>query len=100
MFLHQTVGGVLAKRQQEVEARLAKVTGYRICMVESAGTQLRRLLPNTNPWAGGDCGHERCYTCNKGGERREDCKRRNILYESSCTLCNPEVEGTKKKSIF
>ena len=27
----------------------------------------------------------------------EDCKRRNILYESSCTLCNPEEENSKKK---
>ena len=97
MFVDQTMGGVLAKRLQEVEDRLAGVTGYRIRMVESAGTQLRRLLPNTNPWAGGDCGRERCYTCNQGGEKREDCKRRNILYESSCTVCNPEIEGKKVK---
>ena len=26
----------------------------------------------------------------------EDCKKRNILYESSCTLCNPEEEARKK----
>ena len=64
-------------------------------MVESAGTQLRRLVPNTNPWSGADCGRETCYTCNQRGEKLEDCKRRNIIYESSCTLCNPEVE-TKK----
>jgi hypothetical protein len=59
MFVDQKMGGVLAKRLQEVEDRLVKVTGYRICMMKSAGTQLRRLLPNTNPWARGDCGCER-----------------------------------------
>ena len=54
MLVDQAMGGVLVKRLQEVEDRLAGVTGYRIRMLESAGTQLRRLLPNTNPWAGGD----------------------------------------------
>ena len=54
MFGDQTMGGVLAKRLQEAEDRMAKVTGYRIRMVESAGTQLRRLLANTNPWSGTD----------------------------------------------
>ena len=98
MFVDQTMGGVLAKRLQEVEDRLAGVTGYRIRMVESAGTQLRRMLPNTNPWAGEDCGRPQCYTCKQGGEKREDCKKRNILYESSCSLCNPEQEDKKKKS--
>ena len=38
MFVDQTMGGVLAKRLQEVEDRLAGVTAYRIRMVESAGT--------------------------------------------------------------
>ena len=38
MFKDQTMGGVLAKRLQEAEDRIAKVTGYRIRMVESAGT--------------------------------------------------------------
>ena len=69
MFVDQTMGGTLAKRLQEAEDRMAKVSGYRIRMVESAGTQLRRLLPNTNPWSGADCGRVACYTCNQGGER-------------------------------
>ena len=50
MFVDQTPGGVLAKKLQEVEDRLAKASGYRIRMVELSGPQLSRLLPNTNPW--------------------------------------------------
>ena len=86
MFIDQTPGGVLAKKLQEVEDRLATASGYRIRMVELSGTQLQRLLPNTNPWSGHNCGRSNCYTCDQGGEVLQDCKRRNILYESSCVI--------------
>ena len=56
MFVDQTPGGVLAKKLQEVEDRLATASGYRIRMVELSGTQLGRLLPNTNPWSVMNCG--------------------------------------------
>ena len=82
MFLDQTPRGVLTKKLQEVEDRLAKASGYRIRMVELSGTQLRGLLPNTNPWCGMNCGRPNCYTCDQGGEILQDCKRRNILNKS------------------
>jgi hypothetical protein len=97
MFVEQTPGGLLAKRLQEVEDRLAKASGYRLRMVELSGTPLSRLLPNTNPWAGQQCGRGSCYTCGQGEEKIQDCKRGNILYESSCTLCNPEKDKKKEK---
>ena len=96
MFIDQTMGGLLAKLLQEVEDRLARTTGYRIRMVELSGSKLCHLLPNTNPWSGQDCGREKCVTCGQGGERLIECKRRNILYESECTVCNP-VDDTKEK---
>ena len=65
MFIDQTPGGVLAKKLQEVEDRLATVSGYPIRMVELSGTQLQRLLPNTNPWSGHNCGRINCYTCDQ-----------------------------------
>ena len=97
MFIDQTPGGMLAKKLQEVEDRLAGASGYRIRMVELSGTQLQRLLPNTNPWSGQNCGRINCYTCDQGGEVLQDCKRRNILYESKCVICNPREEESKKK---
>ena len=96
MFIDQTVDGLLAKLLQEVEDRLARTTGYRIRMVELSGSKLCHLLPSTNPWSGQDCGREKCVTCGQGGERLVECKRRNILYESECTVCNP-VDARKEK---
>ena len=49
MFVDQTVGGMLAKRLQMAEDAIAEMVGYRVRMVETSGTQLCRLLPNTNP---------------------------------------------------
>ena len=49
MFVDQTVGGMLAKRLQKAEDAIAEMVGYRVRMVETSGTQLCRLLPNTNP---------------------------------------------------
>ena len=97
MFIDQTTEGRLAKKLQEVEDRLARASGYRIRMVELSGTQLQRLLPNTNPWSGHECGRVNCYTFDQGGEVLDDCKRRNILYESRCVVCNPEEDAKPEK---
>lgn len=84
MFLDQTIGGELARRLQQVEDRLAGVS--RVRMTETSGSQLCRILPNTNPWEG-DCMRKDCTTCSQGGDKNEPCKRRNILYESICNVC-------------
>ena len=95
LFIEQTPGGELARRLQKVEERMAAITGYRVRIAETSGSQLRRLLPNTNPWVGADCGRGQCYTCPQCSDVLEDCKRRNILYESYCMLCNPDLEDKK-----
>ena len=90
LFADQTKGGILAKRLQEAEDSLAVLTGYGIKVTESCGTKLCRVLPNTNPWSGVDCSRSDCYSCRQGDEKIQNCKQRNILYESYCTICNPE----------
>ena len=90
LFVDQTKGGILAKRLQEAEHRLAGMTGYRVRVTESCGSKLCRVLPNTNPWQGEDCTRLNCFTCGQGGDKLENCKQRNVLYESFCTECNPE----------
>ena len=99
MFVEQTVGGVLAKRLQEAEDRISKFCKYRIRMVETSGTQLCRLLPNTNPWSGMDCGRSSRFTCQQGDENLLDCKRRNLVYESTCTVCEEREEALEKESV-
>ena len=64
------------------------VTGYRVRITEAAGTPLGLLLPSTNPWGPQDCNRLDCITCSQGDEKRIDCRKRNILYESECTICN------------
>ena len=102
LFVDQTKGGILAKRLQEAEDRLAILTGYRIRVTESCGTQLSRILPNTNPWNGEDCTRPECYSCRQGDEKLQNCKQRNILYESYCTICNPEglKEGYRASGVY
>ena len=95
MFVDQTMGGALQKSLQMAEDKVAEMVGYRIRMVESSGTQLCRLLPCTNPWKGQHCGRASCYTCEQGGEVLQNCRQRNVLYESMCMVCNQEEEGRK-----
>ena len=49
IFLDNTGGGELARRLQEAEEGLGKATGYRVRIMESAGSPLGMLLPSTNP---------------------------------------------------
>ena len=80
-----------------MEMELGKATGYRVRMVESAGSPLGMLLPSTNPWGPSDCTRQDCVPCRQGDESRIDCRRRNILYENRCELCNPGGKDGKEK---
>ena len=80
------------------------MTGFRIRITETSGAKLCHVMPNTNPWSGVECGREKCYPCGQGTEVIEDCKRRNIVYESSCSLCMVDHEmrhgdKAKKKKV-
>ena len=103
MFVDSTPHGVLCARLQSCEDRIGVVTDWRVKMVEMGGSQLSQQFSNTDPWSGAGCEREDCYTCHQGGEeKKEDCFRRNILYESRCVACQEEQErelkSTKKKS--
>ena len=96
MFVEQTKGGVWQKKLQEAEDSVAMMVGYRVRVVESSSTQLGRLLPCTNPWKGQHCGRPSCYTCEQGGDELQNCRQRNVLYESICNVCNPN-EGSEEE---
>ena len=103
MFVDNTAGGILAKRFQQAEEEAGQVTGYRMRITETAGTPLSMLLPSTNPWGPQDCLREDCTTCNQMDEKRIDCRKRNILYESECALCKTAKdagdEGMLKRGV-
>ena len=89
MFVDQTMGGAFQKKLPEAEYRVAEIVAYRVRVVEQAGTQLCRMLPSTNPWNGSHCGCTTCYTCGQGGEKLQNCRQRNILYESVVRSATP-----------
>jgi hypothetical protein len=63
---------------------------------ESAGTPLGLLLLRTNPWGPQDCNRLDCISCSQKDEKRLDCRKRNILYESQCDLCNSGKKDGKE----
>ena len=103
LFVEQTKGGALAKQLQQAELDLGMKTGFRVRVVENAGTALKRIFSSTNPWGSRECGRPDCVVCSQGDEQIQDCRRRNILYENRCTTCHveskkedPKLSGTGK----
>ena len=90
LFVEVTMRGKLAKALREVEERLRGITKYRTKIVEGVGRKLKDILPNTDPWSGQPCGRNECIPCQQEGDRKQNCKQRNIVYESKCEECNPK----------
>ena len=91
LFVPYTPGGELAKRMREAEAKLETLTGYKLKVVERAGTKLVDILTKSDPWQGADCGREDCLLCltkaATGKNKTQDCTRRNLVYETWCINC-------------
>ena len=87
LFVPRTERGELLSRLKEEEAKLTDITGYRVKLVESPGTQLSRILCKRNPWAGQDCGRPDCLVCGEDDAGGGDCRRRNITYVTTCINC-------------
>ena len=91
MFVPFTKHSELANRLRENEDKMESMAGYRMKIVERGGCKLVDMLHKANPWAGEDCGRERCLLCStkkeEGKENSQDCKRRNCAYETTCITC-------------
>ena len=72
------------------------MTGYRVRITESAWTPLGLLVPSINPWGPQDCNRVDFVTCSQKDEKRIDCRKRYILYESECTECNKVKKDGEK----
>jgi hypothetical protein len=79
LFTEFSKGGSLQKTLREVVDRLAPMMGFNMRMVERGGTSMGALLSNKNPWSGSHCGRGVCRMCRQPGDRKEDCKSRNIV---------------------
>ena len=92
LFVENTRNGELARTIKEVCGRLEEILGYRIKVVERAGTPLKLLFPLGRLDEGTVCGRPGCITCNQEGENKiPPCTKRSLVYENICTKCNPKV---------
>ena len=87
VFVPSTRGSILLKSLKEDEDMMAEVTGFRVKYQEAGGSILVNAF-NKNLGSGQSCGRAECPPCRKP-EGRENCKARNIVYESKCLVCNP-----------
>ena len=85
MFVPRTNNSKLCKILRAEEEKLTQITGYKCAIKERNGTQIRRILVKKNPFIL-PCGRESCLIC-KGGEPKADCRRRNIVYMTTCESC-------------
>ena len=89
LFVEHTPEGTLAKMLREQLGRMEGTMGFRIKVVERAGTRLKDMFSPTDIWGGIQCERGDCTTCTQEGEDLPDCTTRGIVYESICTKCNP-----------
>jgi hypothetical protein len=88
MFVPSSKGGLLTKMMKEREDVLVDMTRFRIKIQEAGGVKLKNMF-STDLAAGEHCSREDCMPCNDS-EKKQNCKRQSILYESSCQICNKE----------
>ena len=70
---------------REAEEKLGELTGYKLKVVERAGTKLEDILHMSDPWQGIDCGRRSCFLCTTktktGKNTSQDC------YKKLCVWC-------------
>ena len=66
---------------------MAEMTGFRVKYQEAGGSVLANTFDN-NLGSGQHSGRVSCPPCEKP-DRRENCRSRNIVYESKCRVCKP-----------
>ena len=103
MFVPYTEGSELAKRLREAEQKIQDMTGYRLKIVERAGTKLQDTLTKADPWQGMSCNRERCLLCSTkektGKNTTQDCTRRSLVYETWCITCyEKDLETVKQEA--
>ena len=87
VFVPSTKGSTLLRSLRDDKDKMAEMTDFCIKYQEAGGNILANSF-NKNLGTGQSCGRTECPPCRKP-EGRENCKARNIIYESKCLVCNP-----------
>ena len=84
--------GNMTKEMKAVSRKFEEVTGWRVPVVERAGTRVSSIA-KAEPLKKGGCGREDCFPCTTGGG---NCERNGAGYTISCLRCRMVVkEGVK-----
>ena len=77
--------------------RIQRMLGYRMKIMERAGTPLKLPFPLGELGAEDKFERSDCTTCLKQGEEEQKprCKKRSKLYENIYTVCNPGAENKR-----
>ena len=90
MFVPTTKRRLLTNNLKEQKDKL--ITGFRMKYQEAGGVQLGKLF-STDLARDLPCGRDQCWPCQTSKEgQQKKCKTRSVLYETSCCICNPDVE--------
>ena len=57
-------------------------SGFRIKVIEKAGTKLKNLIQKTDPFKQQKCARGDCFPCISGG--KGDCRKESITYDIRC----------------
>ena len=90
IFVPNTKSEILVRKLRKREAVMKELTGFGIKFQETGGSQLRNSF-SLELGKGIFCGGE-CPPSKLNGEKRENCRTLNILYETYCRKCNPEAK--------
>ena len=87
LFVPATKDSRLANKLKEEEEKLGHMMGWKFKIVERGGGRtIKELLTKANLFDKECCGREGCVSC-KMGKKPQNCRRRGLVYETSCTEC-------------
>ena len=87
IFVPSTKGCMLIKSLKEEEEKMAELTGFKVKFQEAGGSKLVNCF-DKDLGKGQHCGRSPCPPCDSSN-KRENCRSRNLVYESKCRVCNP-----------
>ena len=94
MFVQHTHHSEMAGELRLNENEFERMTDFRMKMVEKAGVKIGSILTESDPWSGQGCERISCWLCDTklitGKNLKQDCTKRNLVYETYCINCEKE----------
>ena len=72
--------------------------GYKIKVVEKAGTTLKKVLQKSNPFKQQRCGRENGLVCKQAG--RGPCNAHGVTHEIECQGCEDKYVGETARNAY